>query len=102
MYINVKIKYKKLLNDIENISNVNKSPNFNEKINSVWEELSIPERQTIEFIFNNHSATREEISNVIGRSKETAVSVLNRLIDKDLIVWTGTTKQDNYGKYIIN
>ena len=93
MYINVKIKNKKLLNDIENISNVNKSPNFNEKINSVWEELSIPERQTIEFIFNNHSATREEISNVIGRGKTATINLLNNLLEKDLIVWNGTAKK---------
>ena len=28
-------------------------------------------------------------------------NLLNGLVDKNLIVWTGTTKSDNYGKYII-
>ncbi len=90
-----------LENDIENRSKSSNNIEFNEKIKSAWNELSIPEKQALEFIFNNHGATREEISNIIGRSKGTAISLLNRLIEKKLIVWTGTTKQDNYGKYII-
>lgn len=34
-------------------------------------------------------------------SKTTAVALLNRLITKGLVIWTGTTKTDAYGKYII-
>lgn len=87
-------------NDIENRSNVNKAAN-NENVKDIWHELTYPEQKTIEFIINNNGATREEISNIIGRSKTTAINLLNKLIDKGLIVWTGTSKKDVYGKYII-
>lgn len=87
-------------NDIENRSNVNKAAN-NESVKDIWNELTYPEQKAIEFIINSNGATREEISNIIGRSKTTAINLLNKLIDKELIVWTGTSKKDNYGKYII-
>lgn len=87
-------------NDVENRSNVN-SVSTNVIVKNIWNQLSYPEQRTIEFIINNNGATREEISNLIGRSKTTAVALLNRLIEKGLIVWTGTTKNDGYGKYII-
>ena len=44
--------------------------------------------------------TREEVSSIIGRSKTTTISLLNRLIDKKIIAWTGAIKNDNFGKYI--
>lgn len=87
-------------NDIENRSNVNKAAT-NESVKDIWNELTYPEQKAIEFIINSNGATREEISNIIGRSKTTAINLLNKLIDKELIVWTGTSKKDNYGKYII-
>lgn len=87
-------------NDIENRSNVNKVAT-NDKIKNIWSKLNYPEQKTLEFIINNNGATREEISNIIGRSKTTTVNLLNRLIDKNIVIWTGTTKTDNYGKYII-
>lgn len=87
-------------NDIENRSNVNNA-SVNETVKDIWDTLTYPEQKAIEFIINNNGATREEISNIIGRSKTTAVSLLNRLMDKKLIIWTGTSKSDVYGKYII-
>lgn len=87
-------------NDIENRSNVNNASS-NETVKNIWNQLTYPEQKAIEFIINNNGATREEISNIIGRSKTTAVALLNRLIEKELIIWTGTTKNDAYGKYII-
>lgn len=87
-------------NDIENRSNINKMAN-NDSVKHIWNELTYPEQKAIEFIINNSGATREEISNIIGRSKTTAINLLNKLIDKELIVWTGTSKKDVYGKYII-
>ncbi len=42
-----------------------------------------------------------ELNTIIGRSKTTAVTLLNRLIARNLVVWTGTTKNDGYGKYIL-
>lgn len=87
-------------NDIEKRTNVNIA-SLNENVKNIWEQLSYPEQKAIEFIINNNGATREEISNLIGRSKTTAVALLNRLIEKKLIIWTGTTKNDGYGKYVL-
>ena len=85
-------------NDIENRSNVNNIVN-DDKIKGIWKKLSYPEQKAIEFIINNNGATREEISAVIGRSRSVAINVLNKLIEKEAIVWTGTAKTDAYGKY---
>lgn len=87
-------------NDIENRSNINQSAN-NKYVKSVWDELTYPEQKAVEFIINNNGATREEISTIIGRSKTTTVNLLNKLIKMNVIVWTGTSKKDIYGKYII-
>lgn len=87
-------------NDVENRSNVNKASN-NEMVRNVWDDLPYPEQKALEFIINNNGASREEIEGVIGRSKTTTVSLLNRLIEKELIVWTGTSKNDILGKYIL-
>ena len=67
----------------------------------MWNELSFLEQNVLEFIVNNNGATREEASSIIGRSKTTTISLLNRLIDKKIIVWTGTSKKDKFGKYIL-
>ncbi len=89
-----------LENDIEKRSNVNCTL-LNDTLKNIWNKLTYPEQKALEFIINNNGATREEISNIIGRSKTTAVTLLNRLIEKKLIIWTGTTKNDAYGKYVI-
>ena len=51
---------------------------------------------------NKYSINKINIfkSNLYKNSKD-VVSVLNRLLKKDIIVWTGTTKKDYLGKYII-
>lgn len=89
-----------LENDIENRSNAKKTIG-NEKIEAVWNELSYIEQKAIEYIMENDGATREEISNLIGRAKTSTVNLLNKLVDMRLIAWTGTSKKDVYGKYII-
>lgn len=43
----------------------------------------------------------EETAKIINRGKTTAVKMLNKLADMNLIVWTGTSRFDNKGKYII-
>ena len=89
-----------LENNIENRLNINNLAN-NEKIKDIWNELSFLEQNVLEFIVNNNGATREEVSSIIGRSKTTTITLLNRLIDKKIIVWTGTSKKDKFGKYIL-
>ena len=55
----------------------------------------------LQTIYENGSITSMETAELIARGKTTAVKLLNKLIEKDLIVWTGTDKRDAYGKYIM-
>ncbi len=87
-------------NDIKNRSRLD-AIKYNNTIKDIWDELSIPEQKTIEFIINNNGATRDDIEKVISRSRTVTINLLNRLINKKLIIWTGTTKNDAFGKYII-
>ena len=49
----------------------------------------------------NGEITSEETAKIIDRGKTTAVKLLNKLLDLKLIEWTGTSKSDSKGKYII-
>ena len=89
-----------LENNVEERLNVNKAIE-NVNIKAVWNELNYLEQKALEFITNKNGATRDEISNLIGRGKTSTINLLNKLINKNLIVWTGTSKSDIYGKYII-
>lgn len=64
-----------------------------------WEILNYAERQVLQVINDKGEVTSEEASKIINRGKTTAVKLLNKLIDLDLIVWTGTSKRDSYGRY---
>lgn len=44
------------------------------------------EQKVVSYIANNNGATREEISKVIEREKTSTINILNKLIDKNLIV----------------
>ncbi|MDD2496057.1 MAG: ATP-binding protein [Tissierellia bacterium] len=89
-----------LENNVEERLNVNKAVE-NENIKEAWNDLNYLEQKALEFITNNNGATRDELSNLMGRGKTSTINLLNKLIDKNLIVWTGTSKSDAYGKYII-
>lgn len=52
-------------------------------------------------IYDKGEITSEEVTKVINRGKTTAVKLLNKLLDMKLIEWTGTSKTDTYGRYII-
>lgn len=89
-----------LENNILNRSNCNQRINSSE-ISIILDDLTYLEQEVINFITSNKQATRGEIEKLINRSKTSTVTVLNKLIDKKLIVWTGTSKQDIYGRYIL-
>lgn len=72
-----------------------------EKINVVWNELSYQEKKVLQTIYEKGFITSMEVAKMIERSKPTAVKLLNKLIDRDLIVWTGTDKRDGYGNYVM-
>ena len=73
----------------------------NREIEQKWEQLNYQERQVLQAIYDKGEITSLEVAEIIKRGKTTVVKLLNRLVDYDLIVWTGTTKKDSYGRYII-
>lgn len=70
-------------------------------IQDKWEDLNYLEKQVLTTIFDKGEISSEETAKIINRGKTTAVKLLNKLVDMNLIVWTGTSKQDSKGKYII-
>ena len=72
-----------------------------EGINDKWKNLNFQEQKVLQVIYDKGELTSEEVAKVIEHGKTTAVKLLNKLIEEDLIVWTGTSKNDNYGRYII-
>ena len=70
-------------------------------IQDKWENLNYLEKQVLTTIFDKGEISSEETARIINRGKTTAVKLLNKLVDMNLIVWTGTSKSDNKGKYII-
>lgn len=65
----------------------------NREIEQKWEQLNYQERQILQAIYDKGEITSLEVAEIIKRGKTTAVKLLNRLVDYDLIVWTGTTKK---------
>lgn len=70
-------------------------------IQDKWEDLNYLEKQVLTTIFDKVEISSEETTKIINRGKTTAVKMLNKLVDMNLIVWTGTSKFDNKGKYIL-
>lgn len=70
-------------------------------IQDKWEDLNYLEKQVLTTIFDKGEINSEETAKIIKRGKTTAVKMLNKLVDMNLIVWTGTSKFDNKGKYIL-
>ena len=67
-------------------------------IKDKWDLLNYAEKQVLQVINDKGELTSDDVSQIINRGKTTAVKLLNKLIDLDLIVWTGTSKNDNYGR----
>ena len=74
----------------------------NGKIKEVWDSLNYAERKVLTTLYDKGEITSEETAKLIDRGKTTAVKLLNKLIDMGLVVWTGTSKKDSKGKYILN
>lgn len=72
-----------------------------EEIKDEWDNLNCAEKQILQAISDKGEITSEEASRIIGRGKTTTVKLLNRLLDMNLIEWTGTSKKDSYGRYIM-
>ena len=72
-------------NNIEDKMKINEYSD-NPNINESWVQLNFMEQKVVSYIANNNGATREEISKVIEREKTSTINILNKLIDKNLIV----------------
>lgn len=70
-------------------------------INNKWERLNYQERKILQAIYDKGEITALEAANIIERGKTSAIKLLNKLIEEELIIWTGTSKKDSYGRYII-
>lgn len=70
-------------------------------IQDKWQDLNYLEKQVLTTIFDKGEINSEETAKLINRGKTTAVKLLNRLKDLNLIEWNGTSKFDTKGKYII-
>ena len=70
-------------------------------IQDKWQDLNYLEKQVLTTIFDKGEINSEETAKLINRGKTTAVKMLNKLKDLNLIEWTGTSKSDTKGKYII-
>ena len=70
-------------------------------IQDKWEKLNYLEKQILTAIFDKGEINSEETAKIINRGKTPAVKMLNKLVAMNLIVWTGTSKADKKGKYII-
>ncbi len=73
----------------------------NTKIKEKWNNLNSQQQKVLQAIYDKGEITSEEVAEIINRKKTSAINLLNKLIVEDLIVWTGTSKNDKYGKYII-
>ena len=73
----------------------------NNFINDKWNDLNFQEQKVLQAIYDKGEITSEEVSEIIDRGKTTAVKILNKLIEEELIVWTGNSKYDHFGRYII-
>ena len=72
-----------------------------DKIRECWNTLNYQEQKVIQMIYDKGSVTSLDVSILIERGKTTAIKLLNKLQEKDLIVWTGTSKSDRLGNYIL-
>lgn len=70
-------------------------------IQDKWQDLNYLEKQVLTTIFDKGEINSEETAKLINRGKTTAVKMLNKLKDLNLIEWTGTSKSDTKGRYII-
>lgn len=72
-----------------------------DKIKECWNTLNYQEQKVMQMIYDKGSVTSLDVAILIERGKTTAVKLLNKLQEKDLIVWTGTSKSDRLGNYIL-
>ena len=70
-------------------------------IQDSWNNLNYLEKQILTTIYDKGEITSDEATKLINRSKPTVIKLLNKLIDLNIIEWTGTSKNDPHGSYII-
>ena len=66
---------------------------------NIEQELSETAKLILQAVNSKGEITSKEVANIIGKSQKTAVRELKKLIDKNLIIWTGKWEKDKDGKY---
>ena len=65
-----------------------------ENIKDNWEGLNVLEQKTLQYIYDKGEVSTKDISEFIERSKRTAIRILNKLNEMNLIEWVGTSPLD--------
>ena len=65
-----------------------------ETIKDKWEELNVIEQKTLQYIYDKGEVSTKDITEYIDRSRRTAIRILNKLEEINLIEWIGTSPQD--------
>ena len=65
-----------------------------ETIKDKWEELNVMEQKTLQYIYDKGEVSTKDITEYIDRSRRTAIRILNKLEEINLIEWIGTYPQD--------
>ena len=65
-----------------------------ETIKDKWEELNAIEQKTLQYIYDRGEVSTKDITEYIDRSRRTAIRILNKLEEINLIEWIGTSPQD--------
>ena len=66
-----------------------------------WEELNVLEQKVLQYIYDKGEVSNKEICEYIDRTRRTTIRILNRLEEKNLIEWIGTSVSDPKKVYTV-
>lgn len=64
-------------------------------------ELNVLEQKVLQYIYDKGEVTNKEICEYIDRTRRTTIRILNRLEEKNLIEWIGTSVSDPKKVYTV-
>lgn len=70
-------------------------------ISREWDKLTIMEQNILQFIYDKGMVSTSQVENYIDRSRPTALRLLNKLENQELIEWIGSSTTDPKRKYRI-
>ena len=72
-----------------------------DNIRNNWEELNVLEQKVLQYIYDKGEVSNKEICEYIDRTRRTTIRILNKLEEKELIEWIGTSVSDPKKVYIV-